>query len=669
MYKKLCTLVLMLLTVSASFSANGVNAKESGGRIDVVTTDQGDVYFYVPEDSKNLDRVSIVPIFLVFGDEDYTAESAKQTAISSGLAEIASREGSIVVFINPKDDTWSELDVSTYLEVLSHFTENERVATTTGDGPYPGFVERAFVYGEGSGADFVAENLAKQVIFEQPEPWGPRDLTPAFITLFNNTVLPSSPDPEYGSDIPIVAINPVEGTEERLKELNGKIGLHAVETSEEKEGFVKDLILSTYEELGGTTRRIEGEIVQLVNFEAEGISETIEARELSTRSIRYHQYIPNHLDMEQEGSIPLLMTFHGGGNTGEFHSLTSDWPLVGKEHDFIVVSVDRHVERTSEDMIELLEILFEEYPAIDKTRVYASGFSMGAVKTWNLGAKFPQYFAAISPMGAGILPEDSGIDQLEILPYTMPIFYIGGAISPLPELPSTPDPNVVDDALAYFLKMNKVDESYLYDENADETWGIAPAETYTFRNEVLNRDTVVSLYMSENNQIYTALASGDKSHLVYATDSWLAWDFISQFSRNSDGTITIGSTDDIEDDPSDPENEEPEQQSDSEDGNSDEIPNDNNIDNDPKQDSSDNENGDETGDANISEPEQDSVDVEDEEDNTEIISGKVQDNNEKVTGEKLPKTATNQMNMILIGTCILIIGGIIFFIGRKRLKN
>lgn len=658
--KFLGTLVLMLLTVSTSFSANGVNAKESDGRIDVITTDQGDVYFYVPVDSENLDRVSIVPIFLVFGDEDYTAESAKKTAIDSGLAEIASREGSIVVFINSKDDTWSELDVNTYLEVLSHFTENERVATTNGDGPYPGFVERAFVYGEGSGADFVAENLAKQVIFEQPEPWGPRDLTPAFITLFNNTVLPSSPDPEYSSDIPIVAINPVEGTEERLKELNGKIGLYAVETSEEKEGFIKELILSTYEELGGTTRRIEGEIVQLANFEAEGISETIEARELSTGSIRYHQYIPNHLDMEQKGSIPLLMTFHGGGNTAEFHSLTSDWPLVGNEHDFIVVSVDRHVERTSEDMIELLEILFEEYPAIDKTRVYASGFSMGAVKTWNLAAKFPQYFAAIAPMGAGILPENTGIDQLEILPYIMPVFYVGGAISPLPELPSTPDPNVVDDALTYFLKVNKVDDSYQYDAHADETWGIAPTETYTFRNEVLGRDTAVSLYMSDDNQIYTALASGDKSHLVYGTDSWLAWDFISQFSRNSDGTITIGPNDDLEEDPSDPVNKEPEEET----GTEDDGTSDDNKDN--EQDLS---NGDGTGDVKINEPEQGSVDVEDEEDNSELTSGKAQDNNEQITGEKLPKTATNQMNMILIGTCILIIGGIIFFVGRKRLKN
>ena len=534
-------------------------------RIDVITIDQVNAYFYVPVGSKNLDRVSLVPVFLVFGDEDYTEESAKQTAISSGLADIASKEGSIIVFINPRGDTWSESDVNTYIELLSYFTENERVGTAAKGGPYPGFIERVYVYGEGKGADFVAENLAKEVVFEQPEPWGPRDVTPAFITLFNNIVLPSNRDPKFGSDIPIVAINPVEGTEKRLKELNEKSNLYAVETSKEKEGFVRELILSSYEKLGGTTRRIEGVIVQLANYETEDITETVEVRQLTTGSIRYHQYIPNHLDMEQEGSIPLLMTYHGGGNTAEFHSMTSEWPLVAKEEGFIVVSVDRHMENKTKESIELLDMLFEEYPAIDKTRVYASGFSMGAVQTWKLGEKFPQYFAAIAPMGAGFISEDSDgvnfkksdplIDQLDILPYTMPVFYVGGALSPLPELPSKPNSNVVDDALTYFLKMNKVNDSYEYDANVDETWGTSPAETYRFRNEILDKDTVVSLFMSEDNQIYTAFASGEKSHLVYATDSRLAWNFISQFSRHPDGTITIASTDEIEDDPNDNEGE------------------------------------------------------------------------------------------------------------------
>src|SRR5699024_7734143 len=110
----------MFLTESTFFSSDNMNAKKYDGRIDVITIDQVNAYFYVPVGSKNLDRVSLVPVFLVFGDEDYTEESAKQTAISSGLADIASKEGSIIVFINPRGDTWSESDVNTYIELLSY---------------------------------------------------------------------------------------------------------------------------------------------------------------------------------------------------------------------------------------------------------------------------------------------------------------------------------------------------------------------------------------------------------------------------------------------------------------------------------------------------------------------------------------------------------------------
>lgn len=88
----------------------------------------------------------------------------------------------------------------------------------------------------------------------------------------------------------------------------------------------------------------------------------------------------------------------------------------------------------------------------------------------DLGANFPQYFAAIAPMGAGFVPEEldifnlkksnlEAIEELEVLPYTLPVFYVGGELSPLPVVSSQPTPNSVDAALAFFFKMNKVDES------------------------------------------------------------------------------------------------------------------------------------------------------------------------------------------------------------------
>ena len=50
-------------------------------------------------------------------------------------------------------------------------------------------------------------------------------------------------------------------------------------------------------------------------------------------------------------------------------------------------------------MIELLEILKKKYK-IDSTRIYATGFSMGGCKTWDMIQEYPQVLAAAAPMDA-----------------------------------------------------------------------------------------------------------------------------------------------------------------------------------------------------------------------------------------------------------------------------
>ena len=48
------------------------------------------------------------------------------------------------------------------------------------------------------------------------------------------------------------------------------------------------------------------------------------------------------------------------------------------------------------------------------------------------------------------------------------------------------------------------------------------------------------MFKSEDGKYYTSLASAsNQSHEVYARNSWAAWDFLSQFSRNEDGSIEI----------------------------------------------------------------------------------------------------------------------------------
>lgn len=116
------------------------------------------------------------PLFAVFGDGVYDEASAKAYAMKSGLADLAAKEGSSICFINPTGDTWSDTDADAYGNLIglvddsstsqvkygistsvNTFTQEEesKITGTTG---------RVYVYGIGSGADFVARNFVKPVL-------------------------------------------------------------------------------------------------------------------------------------------------------------------------------------------------------------------------------------------------------------------------------------------------------------------------------------------------------------------------------------------------------------------------------------------------------------------------------------------------------------------------
>ena len=94
---------------SENFSDINVEAPSEiiDGNVYVGELSTGAVYYaYVPESENYGARATANPILIVYGDTAYTEETAKETAISSGLAQIADREGAPVIFVNPKGDQW-----------------------------------------------------------------------------------------------------------------------------------------------------------------------------------------------------------------------------------------------------------------------------------------------------------------------------------------------------------------------------------------------------------------------------------------------------------------------------------------------------------------------------------------------------------------------------------
>lgn len=587
---------------SENFSDINVEAPSEiiDGNVYVGELSTGAVYYaYVPESENYGARATANPILIVYGDTAYTEETAKETAISSGLAQIADREGAPVIFVNPKGDQWSEEDTDSYIAVRSMFSDSSssiydqegRAEDTTAEdgtvtpGCYPATASRIYVFAEGSGADFVYENLAVGVAepslyVGEVSIWRPAALfllNPASTTEVDLAGAQAENyaylEQDQTREVPAVIVN---GTEEVINAFNGQ----------NSEGNTLELLNSEASTLNlAQTELLQGynEIMEhwMVHDMGRGVSlqhissaesldmiETAEYFESSTGTIKYYQYLPADYETCEEGSLPLVFGFHGGGSSAENYAWTSGWTEVASDEHFIFVAVEQHVDIEPDQIVELLASLEEKYPCIDHSRIYAAGFSMGSIKSTACAYEYDDIFAAINPTNAIAFSNYGGTANGNIVP----VFYNAGLNSffNMMESYEVAWGEEQQKGIAELLKDNhvigSVDE-YEYDPaaNADagvfsdagkfdsfaltnvqedgslaDPWGYKADEIVQIESEIPGITATVCYFNSDDGNCYTALSTSSYAgHEPLWVITENAWDFMSQFSRNEDGSLTV----------------------------------------------------------------------------------------------------------------------------------
>jgi predicted peptidase len=121
----------------------------------------------------------------------------------------------------------------------------------------------------------------------------------------------------------------------------------------------------------------------------------------------YLLFLPKGYDAKAEKRWPMILFLHGAGERG-----TNVWQVavhgppknVASHPDFpfIVVSPQcpEHQVWSKEVLLGLLDEITATY-AVDKSRIYLTGLSMGGYGTWDLGLAHPEKFAAIVPICGG----------------------------------------------------------------------------------------------------------------------------------------------------------------------------------------------------------------------------------------------------------------------------
>lgn len=176
---------------------------------------------------------------------------------------------------------------------------------------------------------------------------------------------------------------------------------------------------------------------------------------LAKKEMPYRLYVPTTWD--GQSSLPLIVMLHGAGSDeNRYMDMNNEQILhLAEQHGYVVVSplgysplgaygtplrlpavfgqpetaakqragvtpnAERTLELSEKDVINVLEIVLNEYP-INRSSVFLAGHSMGSGGTWYLGAKYAKYWRAIAPMSGPFVDQANyPWDHLRSIPIMM----------------------------------------------------------------------------------------------------------------------------------------------------------------------------------------------------------------------------------------------------------
>lgn len=438
------------------------------------------VLSYTPSD---LDfRGSHTPLILFLSDAVFTKESALQAIIANGLKALADRESCTVIFLSPADGkAWSSADYTRLQTVAGSTKDSWFPGDASGDGFSGGlFLSshfRIYVFAEGSAADFVKKTL----------------------------------------DVP--------GADFLITEYGMNCGGFAAGYVYASDGFTESSVTAGWASVKGRTRMFTDKDTSLacicLDYADLGITVVKSFyTAASGRVIEYYAYTP--ASVASDAVTPLVVLFHGRGMHPDAYAYQSAWPAAAAAHGFRIISVagpyDKKFSTEIDDGItadthELITAYVQSNP-VDPSRVYATGFSMGAFRVLDLGAKYPGTFAAIAPCD----PVRGGITFTAPLP----VFLFGGAIDNYGIFPTENDwcgPLVKSMAEANGITV-------AFDASAGNLWGIR----FVNETDVTDADTGLVIHLrslgnSDSTPRIILAEAENMGHTVLPAMAEIIWSF------------------------------------------------------------------------------------------------------------------------------------------------
>ena len=525
---------------------------DNGGSIWKNTFSNFEATVYTPEAKKELlsDTINygfIAPYLLVFPERHLSFEEAMDFSDKMGFSRLAEDFATSVVFISPLCKDWADAPSDIFSNIISNSKIGQyykdgclrfwNFFTRKDEGYYiRGAIFRTCLFAFGKSADYIAKNCLKH--FEGDGLWGKSDLAPVTCFLSGLSTKPVI----QADDIPILSYNNSKECDDIFE-----AACKYFEKKSFPEENYAEVIYRDYYSFAKKFRRMTGPLTLDEDLEKDGLKieagiETVKTsadnqgddRGSSEHKIGYVAFYNKAL----KGPLPLVLGFHGGGDSSFFLSIMAGWAKIAHRHNFLFVAIENHINSTASEMLEFTEKLKKKYQ-IDSSRIYATGFSMGGIKTWDIIQEVPQLIAAAAPMDATVdVGQNVYFTQSPCSPNrtkAVPVFYAGGEISPLPELPYQ-DQRCIN-RMKYALELNGAQKEYKVslgnkDNWENKLWGISGDITEKKFDASRNATLTMEKFKNKEGKILNVFASiSGQGHDCREHTCEQAWLFMSGFSK------------------------------------------------------------------------------------------------------------------------------------------
>lgn len=482
------------------------------------------------------------PYLLVFEEAELSLDGALAFAVERGLYDFARDFSASVVFVFPTcEGGWDAADEELFVDLVAESRVNQYYRngvameharhTHVWSGNFIlGAIFRTFLYGCGKSADFIARRCLKTL--HGLYLWGPGEITPTAAVLENLSVMPDLPR----RDFPIVSVANSDAVNaafraqcDHLLILPGRDDRACREFLTPFKRWCGNLEIDT-------TMDEEG-MVEEPGFVSVKTSPDNRGDDSGTQHHRVGYMAYWRKDLTDAGKLPLVLGFHGGGDSAFHLAYVSGWWRIARKYGFLFVALEDHLNSTALETVEIIERLKERYP-IDEKRVYGIGFSMGGCKSWDVFEQCPQAFAAIAPMCAtydvGVNVYGEPVTGPINRDHPLPVFYAGGEASPLAELPF--QAQKCCERMAYVFEVNRVKKPYnaSFSDQSDwenPVWGVEGDVVERFDDPSRGSVLTVHTFYSEDGVARTALASvSGQQHECREHTCEHAWRFMSRFT-------------------------------------------------------------------------------------------------------------------------------------------